>query len=418
MTAVMRCPHCGKEIQADAVTCPRCGAVVHGAADRPPLGAGASNDPPPPAPPALPSSSADQPWLQADFVGEDDVPFEPEDDDQLDPTLDELAAADVPAAAGRLVSGVQGLLDPIRTTATLSEAEMLAAALVAAPVQDSSQLRVVRLFMAEEQPLAAPVTRLAGRGEALWLPWIFLVLLGAVGAAFFLQLTRPGGAPREWPGVNAAYDAINQLPPQSTVTVFWAYDPATAGEMDLVAAPIMQHLRARGAKIEVVSLLPNGPATARRLVAAASAAGGDGSAVEAPPPAVSYEFLPGGALVLPGLAPRAAALNVVLAAQAADAQTWLELVAPVQGAPVVAGVGAGADPILRPYLDSGQLRGLVSGFDGAYSYSQRARLPQSTAALQQQRSQLVGQNVASLVLIGLLVAGNAIALLGGRRARG
>ena len=55
----------------------------------------------------------------------------------------------------------------------------MAAALVAAPVQDSSQLRVVRLFMAEEQPLAAPVTRLAGRGEALWLPWIFLVLLGA-----------------------------------------------------------------------------------------------------------------------------------------------------------------------------------------------------------------------------------------------
>ena len=219
MAAVMRCPHCGKEIPADAVTCPRCGAVVHGADSRPPPGTGASSDPPPPAPP---SSPPDQPWLQADFVGEDDVPFEPEDDDPLDPTLDELVAADVPTAAGRLVSGVQGLLDPIRTTATLSEAEMLAAALVAAPVQDSSQLRVVRLFMAEEQPLAAPVTRLAGRGAALWLPWIFLVLLAAVGAAFFMQLTRPGGAPREWPGVNAAFDAINQLPPQSAVIVVWA----------------------------------------------------------------------------------------------------------------------------------------------------------------------------------------------------
>jgi hypothetical protein len=409
----MRCPHCGKEIQADAVTCPRCGAVVHGAADRPPLGA--SNDPLSPAPPASPP---DQPWLQADFVGEDDVPFEPEEDDLRNPTLAELAAADVPAAAGRLVSGVQGLLDPIRTTATLSEAEMLAAALVAPPAQDSSQLRVVRLFMAEEQPLAAPVTRLARRGETLWLPWIFLALLGAVGATFFLQLTRPGGAPREWPGVNAAYDAINQLPPLSEVTVYWAYDPATAGEMDLVARPIMQHLRARGAEITVVSLLPNGPATARRLVAAASAAGSDDRVAEAPPPSVSYTFLPGGALVLPALALQPAALNVVLAAQAADARTWLELVAPVQGAPVVAGVGAGADPILRPYLDSGQLAGLVSGFDGAYSYSQRGRFPQSAAALRQQRSQLVGQNVAGLVLIGLLIAGNAIALLGGRRGRG
>ena len=271
--------------------------------------------------------------------------------------------------------------------------------------------------MAEEQPLAAPVTRLAGRGAALWLPWIFLVLLATVGAAFFMQLTRPGGAPREWPGVNAAYDAINQLPPQSAVIVFWAYDPATAGEMDLVAAPIMQHLLARGAQIEVVSLLPNGPATAVRLVAAVSAASGDDSAAEAPPPSISYAFLPGGALVLPALASHPAALTVVLAAQAVDAQTWLELVAPVQGAPVVASVGAGADPILRPYLDSRQLAGLVSGFDGAYSYGQRARFPQSAAALQRQRNQLVGQNFAGLVLIGLLVAANVIALLGGRRAR-
>ena len=160
VAAIMRCPHCGKEIPTDAVTCPHCGAVVHGADSRPLPGGDASNDPLPPPSPAA------QPWLQADFVGEDDIPFEPEEDDQLDPTLAELAAADVPAAASRLVSGVQGLLDPIRTTATLSEAEMLAAARVAAPIQDSSQMRVVRLFMAEEQPLAAPVTRLARRGEA------------------------------------------------------------------------------------------------------------------------------------------------------------------------------------------------------------------------------------------------------------
>ena len=407
VAAVMRCPHCGKEIAADAQHCPHCGAVLSAATGSQP----ASRPPESPAPPAA------QPWLQADFLGEDDAPFEPEEDDLRTPTLDELAAADVPTAAGRLVSGVQGLLEPIRTTATVSEAEMVAAALVTPPAQDSSQMRVVRLFMAEEQALAAPVTRLPRRDTPLWLPWIFVTLLVAVGAAFFMQWARPSGTPREWPGVNAAFDAINRLPPQAAVTVYWAYDPATAGELDLVAAPIIQHLLVRGAQIEVVSLLPNGPATARRLVTSVNAASDPRNVDAALLPSVNYVYLPGGAPVLPMLAQQPAALAVVLAAQAADVQTWLELVAPAQGAAVVAGVGAGADPILRPYLDSGQLAGLVSGFDGAYSYAQRTRLPQSVAAPQQQRSQVVGQNVAGLVLIGLLLAGNVVALLGGRRAR-
>jgi hypothetical protein len=256
VAAVMRCPHCGKEIAADAQHCPHCGAVL----------SAATGSQPAPRPPESPAPPAAQPWLQADFLGEDDAPFEPEEDDLRPPTLDELAAADVPTAAGRLVSGVQGLLEPIRTTATVSEAEMVAAALITPPVQDSSQMRVVRLFMAEEQALAAPVTRLPRRDTPLWLPWIFVTLLVAVGAAFFMQWARPSGTPREWPGVNAAFDAINRLPPQAAVTVYWAYDPATAGELDLVAAPIIQHLLVRGAQIEVVSLLPNGPATARRLV--------------------------------------------------------------------------------------------------------------------------------------------------------
>lgn len=411
MSATTYCPHCGKEIEAGVAHCPHCGAVVQSASAAPQPGAAAANDPAPP-----PSSS--QPWLRPDFVGEDDVPFEPEDDDLLEPTLDELAAADVPAAAGRLVSGVQGLLDPIRTTATLSEAEMLRSALAPAPLQDSSQMRVVRLFMGEEQPLAAPVVRLPGRSTSLWLPWIFLALLIAVGAASFLQFGRPTDKPLLWPGVEAGFDAVATLPPQSAVTILWAYDPATAGEMDLIATPIIQQLLARGARIDIVSLLPNGPATALRLIDTLLDAGTVPDAA-LPAPEVTYRFLPGGSAVLPALAQNKPALTVILAAQAADVQAWLELVAPwQQGVPVVAGVGAAADPILRPYLDSQQLAGLVSGFDGAYSYGYLTRYPQTAAAQQKQDTQINGQNVAGLVLLALLIAGNAVAWLAGRRGRG
>ena len=48
--------------------------------------------------------------------------------------------------------------------------------------------------------------------------------------------------------------------------VLWAYDPATAGEMDLLSAPLLRHLLDRGAVLDVISLLPNGPATARRTL--------------------------------------------------------------------------------------------------------------------------------------------------------
>ncbi len=321
-------------------------------------------------------ANAVQPWLQPGFVGEDDVPLEPDDELAEDVDAGVADTTDIPVAAGRLVSGIQGLIEPIRVATVPGEGNgEPPVSAVTAEVLDADRLRRVRALMTEEPLLAAGISGSGSqvgsprRHVSLWIPWVFLVIGMAIAIPVFLQVSRTTGAALAWPGVRAAYAAIDSLPPQATVQVFWAYDPATAGELDLLAAPIVRHLLDKGATLRIVSLLPNGPATARRLLATvhderSQLPTGGGEAVAEPP-----RFLPGGVMVLPALGQDYANLAVVFAAQAEDAQAWLEQVAPRNRVPVVAATGAGADPLLRPYLASGQLVGLVSGFDGAATYT-------------------------------------------------
>jgi len=107
-------------------------------------------------------------------------------------------------------------------------------------------------------------------------------------------------------------------------------------------------------------------------------------------------------------------LTIVVAATAEDVQQWLELGQPLQQTPVVAFTSAGADPILRPYLESGQLSGLVSGFDGAVAYQQLRTQPLSRGEETVYRRQLVFQNWGHLAFLLVIVLGNLAALVATR----
>ena len=447
------CPHCGTANRAGSNFCNRCGASLRGesvsppadrglgtplpsqdpGAEQPPKSAGepaeqgpaprAASAQPPPDKPAV-GASAEQPWLQPDFVGEDDVPLEPDDEPAEDVDAGVADTTDIPVAAGRLVSGIQGLIEPIRVATVPGESDgEPPLPEIAAETLDAERLRRVRALMAEEPLLAAgawgtpaqAVSLPLRRHVSLWVPWVFLVIGMAIAIPVFLQVVRPTGTALAWPGVRAAYAAIDSLPPQAAVQVFWAYDPATAGELDLLAAPIVRQLLDKGASLRIVSLLPNGPATARRLLAAVhdersrTRRGTAEVAVEPP------RFLPGGVMVLPALGQEHADLAVVFAAQAEDAQAWLEQVAPRNRVPVVAATGAGADPLLRPYLASGQLIGLVSGYDGAATYTAMLDELPTQSREQQMQIQLVGQNLATVAFLLLILAGNVAILVTGRR---
>jgi hypothetical protein len=357
--------------------------------------------------------------LQPGFGGVDDTPAEEEPED-VDAGMADTT--EIPVAAGRLVSGIQGLIEPIRVATVPGEGDGEPAPTAAPSVLlEADRLRRVRILMSEEPLLAA--TQMPGTTQAsepplrpqrsLWVPWAFLLMGAVVAIAVFWQLERPTGPVRQWPGVDAAFAAVEGVPPQATVQVLWAYDPATAGELDLVAAPLLRHLFDRGAQLQIVSLLPNGPATARRLLAEVREERRqlrrDAVEVAMQPP----RFLPGGVLALPGLGNQGADLAVILAAQAEDVQEWLEQVAPRNRAPVIAATAAGSDPLLRPYLASGQLSGLVSGYDGAGSYSALLDEPPARERERKMQLQVVGQSLATFVFLFLIVAGNLALLLNG-----
>lgn len=432
MTTI-RCPHCGTVNRGGSNFCNNCGAALRDEptprpVPSPPPGADPSGrTTPPPAdraqdtPPPGDDLVAGQPWLQ---------PLE--DDDEPEVTGDEVAPP------RRLVGNVQGLLEPVRVfSEAIDETAAEDMALPPARALDADQLRRLRNLMGEEpvlveraRPPGLPAT------PTLRAPGIFL-LLGLLLLLGFVLAPAPVAQPvQPWPGVQEAFDTVAALPDGAPVLLVWGYDPATAGELDLLALPLVAQLVAQRNQAIIVSLLPNGPATARRLFAQVTApevevrplqlAAADAQIVE-------NTFLPGGAAfplvaqdlalgvnVAPGVSAAGVvaavaegpALTIILAAQAEDVQQWLEQAQPINQLPVVAFTSAAADPPLRPYMESRQLAGLVSGFDGAWAYQQLGEVPLPPASTERLSRQLSGQNWGQAAFLLALILGNLAALFG------
>jgi len=469
----IHCPHCGTANRAGSNFCNRCGTELRASttnnlsdvaqssaaqtavAEFPDAPEGSmfsspedsqNTDLPDDAATSLPAG-AEEPWL-ADALPATERPFMSVDEFAQNAIDDDVAEMPPLALSGRLITGIQGLLEPLRISSEFDERDNGGATTVGAtdaaprhlaPMVDLEvdQLRRLRGFMTQDPTLLNPPPLLLARQwPALRLPWLFLLLGLLVGIPIFMLFGRPVGRVQQWPGVAEAHTLIDKLAPNASVLILWAYDPATADEMDLVALPLAAHLLDRQSQPIVVSLLPNGPASARRLFGRASADLPDNQTQPDRTREIDGIFLPGGAVALPLLAQnlRAAvvgqtvnpspaltnalaqrpALTIVVAATAEDVQQWLELGQPLQQTPVVAFTSAGADPILRPYLESGQLSGLVSGFDGAVAYQQLRTQPLSRGEETVYRRQLVFQNWGHLAFLLVIVLGNLAALVATR----
>jgi hypothetical protein len=425
--AVHLCPHCGTVNRGGSFFCSRCGTDLRTEEDAPPAEPGfeeetgvgfTARDVPASEPPWLSAGPPDEEALLAvepfalEFPG--DRPAAVEWPAGMDPAL---------AGLPRLLAGVQGLLEPIGVSVTGERAPSTVTAVAAAPME---QLRRIRSLMSEEPQMVRSASNGRRRRGGLWLPWAHWLLAAAVALPIFLGFTRPAGEPQEWSGVADGWYAVDGLAPASPVLILWAYDPAAAGELDTLALPVLRHLLERQAQLEIVTLLPNGAAAARRMVKTAQLAANTSAAVP-------IRFLSGGVAALGLLAQNRTAatwqarsqtvaaplpqLAIVFAAQSEDVQQWLEQISPALMAPVVAVTAAAADPGLRPYWQSGQLAGLVSGFDGAYHYARRNDDTGTRAQEQISLQLLVAQNSGTLAILLCVALGNLL-LLFGRRSDG
>ena len=436
--SVILCQHCGTSNRAGSNFCNRCGANLQSDEQLDEQGA-AQHEQPPTAPAESQAPVAQTPynfteqrrqWENAPSTAaapepEEEWPAQPDDVGEATPTR-------------RLVVGVQGLLEPVQIASELSENSEPAAPAVATPLTlQAEQLRRIRALLSDDPVLLDPLP-IAPPGTAVrWhLPWLLLLSSVALVLPILLNFLGPVGTPQQWPGVAEAHATIAQLSSDATVLVIWAYDAATAGEVELVALPLASHLLERRIQPVIVSQLPGGPALAERLFQRAAEglrADTTFQFVVDRELYINAGYLPGGAAALtfvaqaPGralvrhapLAPLVApldtmtgnqpALTIVVAAQAESVQDWLEQGQPVQQRPTLAFTSAGADLLLRPYLASGQLSGLVSGFDGAASYQQLRTVHLAAGEEAWFQRQLVLQNWGHLALLMVLLLGNLAA---------
>lgn len=431
MTSTYGCPHCGRSNPIDARSCAYCGTIFENVESS--LAAQHEDDEHPlhvddAAGDASPAAS-DTP--SADTPSASDTPSA---------TTPKEDAADLPPPQPVLAPPPLDI--PEKSDADLAMEEEMAVWLERFPpvtpqpvaALDDDLRRQLRQMFAAEVPLTdvpSPPGPFDGVGllRRTWIYWLLTAML--VGALLFGD-EAIDALPHPWPGIVPVYDAIEALPAGATVLVDWAYDPATSGEMDLVARPVIEHLLARNANLVVISQLPLGPATARRLLATAGGVGTTVTARQLDTVLVEGGFLPGGAATLallgqsPGvglpldlqgrnaeirpsladLATDGPVLSLVVSARSEPVQRWLEQVQPLDGVPVIAVTSAAAGPVLRPYTDSGQLIGLVSGYNGGIGYRELLLRALPRAEQAQLWRQINGHNWALVALLIVLVAAN------------
>ncbi len=457
MSSTFGCPHCGKANPLHVTFCASCGTSLKGL-DAEGLSRATAKAPPDdetihpePAPEQKSQDPAhSQPWLRPDFEKPDPRPDATDaslaDQPWLRPEEDSQSAQARPAhRPQRLVGGLQGLIEPAELEESLPQPEPAAEAPSGVADLPYEMRRELRQIFATDVPLLEEATPhapspgpLGRQGAGLWRRnWVYGLLLAGILLAFWTGNAPANSRPHSWPHVVEAYNAIDTLPADSIVLVNWAYDPTTAGEMDLASLPVIEHLLEKNARLLGVSQLAGGPATARRLIALArSSASQAALARQLGESLVEGGYLPGGvgSLALLGQAPtqaipvdmqgrsvggRAAldtlersapALLLILAARSEEVQRWLEQIQPLNAAPVVVVSSAAVDPVIRPYVDSGQIVGLVSGYAGGIAYRELLADAIPTASQESQRRHITGQNWALAVLLLVIAVGNLAGL--------
>ncbi len=238
---------------------------------------------------------------------------------------------------------------------------------------------------------------------------VTLALLAALVLPFFVDVSGLIGLPETTldPAVHGTLDtAIEALEPGAMVLVGFEYGPTAAGELDALTNVLMTHMLVRGVRPVIISTNPAGVLQARNVMADLAqdafilqSLGRPARPLAMPDDYVILPYLPGGIVGLRSLTATSTdtgALNrglflvdvagdptgldvqflqmafdliLVLGERGEDVRQWVEQVGVPIKLPMAAAVSVSAEPVARPYLQSGQLIGLLAGYRDAYKYT-------------------------------------------------
>ncbi len=264
--------------------------------------------------------------------------------------------------------------------------------------------------------------------------WIFLGIALAVVIPIVTKYTLPQGKPA--PPTVAVYNYIEALKPGEVVMIAFDYSPSSMPELHPQALAVVRHLLQHKLRVVSVSLNIQGTSLGRDLL---SQVGGELGAVDG----VDYVhlgFKPGGSQVILGMGesiaqvyPTAADgrpiadLPVMEGVKTYDDVSllidfaagnlpfaWIAFAGERYNQKIAAGITAVMATDLYPYLQSGQLVGLINGLKGAADYEALLGIEPSEAPGMLGMS---SQSIAHLLIVVLVIAGNIAYFASGRHRR-
>jgi hypothetical protein len=211
------------------------------------------------------------------------------------------------------------------------------------------------------------------------------------------------------------------------------YDPGFASELEAASAPALDYLMLRGARIAFVSTNPTGSFLADRAVKNMK----PDHSYESGSHYVNLGYLPGGAagMQLFAIDPRKAialdvnrddawalfpdihkiddfAAVIILTDNAETGRMWIEQTrAALKDKPMLMVISAQAEPMIRPYYDSAQVQGLITGLSGGAYYEDLLQRPNRASR------HWNAYGIAALISAFVIFFGGIWNLIAGIRAR-
>ncbi len=305
-------------------------------------------------------------------------------------------------------------------------------------VSEAHQARVSllqELVASEGQPKPVVPHAAIASQTALRLVIALLLVLAVVGALWMggdrTSLPDPSTVPPELESLRGQIEALSTDVP---VLVAFDYDPGFSGEMEASASAVISHLIEKQVPLVFVSTNPFGPALAERLVKRQVNELNSQLLPNTTPYTTSLftnlGYIPGGiaglrafadtpaqilpisldgqdiwttAPLTPSMTLSGFAQVLVITDNPDTARAWIEQAGPaLKPSPLLMIVSAQAEPLIRPYSDSGQVQGMMAGLAGGAAYENKRGL--SGLASKSWDAFSAGLLVATIViLIGGLV---------------
>lgn len=236
-----------------------------------------------------------------------------------------------------------------------------------------------------------------------WRILISLLMIAVLfGKIVFANITLTP-LPQMYPsGVIATRNFVISMPEDSLVLLVADFEASLSGEMRIASQALLEQLMVKQTRLAVLSTRPNGSVLAQDLLTNAQTGHPD---YVLDGKIVNLGYLAGGALGLQNFArmpsfsfQNSAAVSsavlggamdwnnfsgmIVLTDNIENARLWIEQVLPnVPSLPAYMVASAQAAPILSPYIDSGQIKGLIAGIEGGTLLSQQLNQASSVHSL-------------------------------------